>query len=72
MPTFIHQLELLPANDVSVGRETCSLSQASLRAEHRLMLVIAFLIGAVLVSSIADGCIMAEALPDLTTFAGRV
>ena len=72
MTTFTHQLELLPANDVFVGRETCSVSPAARRAEHRLMLVIAFLIGAVLVSSIADGYIMADALPDMTTFAGRL
>ncbi len=72
MTTFTHQLELLPANAQAVGRETRSTPKASRRAEHRLMLVIAFLAGVVLVSSIADGYIMADALPDLTTFAGRV
>lgn len=72
MTTFTHQLELLPANDVSVGRETRRTSQSARRAEHRLMLVIAFLVGVVLVTSIADGYIMAYALPDMTTFAGRV
>ena len=72
MTTFTHQFDLLPANDTCVGPEARVLFQKHRRAEHRLMLVIAFLVGVVLVTSIADGYIMAEALPDLTTFAGRV
>ena len=71
MTTCTQQLELLPAND-DVALETVATRLAARRAEHRLMLVIAFLVGAVLVSCIADGYILAEALPDLTTFAGRV
>ena len=71
MTICTQQLELLPAND-DQAMEPVSTRPAGRRAERRLMLVIAFLVAAVLVSSIADGYIMAEALPDLTTFAGRV
>lgn len=72
MTTITEQLELRAANDASGSRDPVSASQASRRAERRLMLVIAFLAGAVLVTSLADGYILAQAMPDLTTFAGRV
>ena len=72
MMTSTQQLVLLPANDDVVGHGPGMMFRVSRRAEHRLMLVIGFLVGAVLISCIADGYIMAEALPDLTTFSGRV
>ena len=72
MTTFTHQLDLHAANTTCVGPEARVSFQKHRCAEHRLMLVIALLVGAVLVSSLADAYIMAEALPDLTTFAGRV
>ena len=64
--------EFRPANDVAGQTAIVDTHPAARHAERRLMLVIAFLTVAVLVSSLADGYILAEALPDLTTFAGRV
>ena len=72
MTMITEQLELRAANDATGSSDPVSANQASRRAERRLMLVIACLTVAVLVSSLADGYIMAQAMPDLTTFAGRV
>ena len=73
MTTITKQLALCPANDVAGEAKFTSRNLASQRAERRLMLVIAFLTVAVLVSSLANGYTTYSAdRPDLATFAGRV
>ena len=71
MTRISEHLEFRPANDVAGQTAIVATHLAARRAERRLMLVIAFLTVAVLVSSLADGYNMAN-VPDLTTFAGRV
>lgn len=71
MSTRPEQLRIEPAND-DVTLDIVSGHLESRRFQRRMMLAMSLLATFVLVSSVASGFMVAEAPPELTTFAGRV
>lgn len=71
MSTRTEQFRFEPANDdVVLDIVACHLE--SRRFQRRMMLAMSLLATVVLLSSLASGFMVADAPPELTTFAGRV